>query len=150
MDPNTLFADLRSKVLGRPVTSWRLDGWVLLLLIDTQPGGGTGATFWFEPTWHVRAPGRVLTGSRDARFEDDDPEKEEGMQRLENLLAALQGNIVEDVAVEPETFDLTLVLSGGYRVKTFVADTTDEETWCIRDNATGSELLGSPAGLSIL
>lgn len=147
MDPNTLFADLRSKVLGRPVTFQELDDWALLLFIDTQPGGGTGAMFWFEPTWHVREPGRVLTGSRDAQFADDDPE---GMQRLENLLAALQGNIVEDVAVEPETFDLTLVLSGGYRVKTFVADTTDEETWCIRDNATGSELSGSPAGLSVL
>lgn len=147
---STLFAALRSKVLGRPITFRKLEDRTLLLFIDSQPGDGTGVTFCFEPAWHVRKPGRVLTGSIDAQFEDDDPEEEEGIQRLEDLLEVLQGEIVKDVAIEPETFDLTLTLSGGYLVKTFVADATDEETWRIRDNTTGSELSGSPEGLSVL
>jgi hypothetical protein len=148
MDANTLFTELRSKALGQPVTFRKIDERTLLLFIDSQPGDERGLTFGFEPAWHVREPGRVLTGSIDAQFEDDEPE-EEGTQRLENLLEVLQGKIVEDVAIEPGTFDLTLALSGGYLVKTFVADATDEETWRIRDNATGSDLSGSPEGLSI-
>ncbi|HEX6899726.1 MAG TPA: hypothetical protein VF789_08435 [Thermoanaerobaculia bacterium] len=128
----------------------KIDERTLLLFIDSQPGDDRGVMFGFEPAWHVREPGRVLTGSIDTQFEDEDPEAEERIRRLESLLGALLGRTVEDVAVEPETFDLTLALSGGYVVKTFVADATDEETWRIQDNASGSVLSGSPEGLSVL
>lgn len=152
MEPNAFFDYLRRKVLGRPVTFRRLAANTLLIYIDNEPGDGTGVTFWLNPVWHVREPGRVLAGSREAQF-DVDEDGEEGIQLLGKRLDVLLGQTVQDVSIEPDTFDLTLSLSGGYLVKTFAArvlrEKDDDETWHIRDNTTGSRLKGSSKGLSI-
>jgi hypothetical protein len=148
MKPETLWDELQSKVVGHAVTFRRLAANSLLLYVDNQPGDRTGVTFWLEPTWHVRAPGSVLVGSRQAQFEDE-AQEEEGLPRIGALLDVLLGREIEAVSLEPETFDLTVKLAGGYVVKTFVSNATDEESWHIRDNATGAVLYGSPGGLSV-
>jgi hypothetical protein len=144
MDPNAFFDHLRSRVLGRPVTFRRLAANTLLIYIDNEPGDGTGVTFWLAPIWHVREPGQVLVGSRQAQVDGEE------FYRLGESLDVLLGQTVQDVTIEPDTFDLTLALSGGYLVKTFVAEATREETWHIRDNTTHLRLSGSPQGLSIV
>ncbi|HEX6899725.1 MAG TPA: hypothetical protein VF789_08430 [Thermoanaerobaculia bacterium] len=145
MDLDSFFDDLRRRVLGRPVTFRRLAANTLLIYIDNEPGDGTGVTFWINPVWHVREPGQVLAGSRQAQVDD-----EEEFYRLGERLDVLLGLTVQDVTIEPGTFDLTLALSGGYLVKTFVAQAARDESWHIRDNTTGSRLSGSPQGLRIV
>lgn len=93
MDPNAFFDHLRRRVLGRPITFRRLAANTLLIYIDNDPGDGTGVTFWFDPIWHVREPGRVLAGSRQAQFDNDDDE--EGIHRLGKRLDVLLGQTVQ-------------------------------------------------------
>lgn len=149
LNPEALLPILLRQALGGTVRRRRLAGNSLILYVDHEPGDGAGLTFWFDPTWHVREPGRVLAGSREAQFDDDDPDEQESLERFGSRLEVLVGTTVEGVDIEPETFDLTLRLSGGYLVKTFAADSTDDRTWHIRDNAADLALKGSPLGLSV-
>ena len=57
---------------------------------------------------------------------------------------------VEQLVVEPLSFDLSVAFAGRHSVKTFVADATAHESWHIRDNATGIRLKGAPTGLAIV
>jgi hypothetical protein len=150
MDPEALLNVILPQALGGTVRWRRLAGNSLLLYVDCEPGERVGLTFWIDPTWHVRAAGRVLSGSREAQFEEDDPDEQAGLEQLGRRLDVLVGTTVEGVDVEPGTFDLTLRLAGGFLVRTFAADANDDQTWRIRVNLTGLALQGSPRGLAVL
>jgi hypothetical protein len=137
--------DLRNRLVGRPVSYRRLAGDSLLIYVDCKPGDEKGITIWFEPIWHFRGPQGVLVGSMQA-FEA--AQTEDGFDALSDLMNVLHEKEVEQVVVDPLSFDLSLAFAGGYSVKTFVADATAGESWHIRDNATGTRLKGAPTGLS--
>lgn len=148
MEPEAVFATLQAKLLGRAVNFRRLAANSLLLYVDCEPGDQTGVIVWFEPTWHVLGPVGVLAGSRQAQF-DDAAAEEDGLAQLGAQLDVVLGQTITSLEIDPLTHDLAMTLKRGYAVKTFVSDATDEETWHIRDNATGVILYGSPRGLSV-
>jgi hypothetical protein len=139
--------DLRNRLVRRPVSYRRLAGDSLLIYVDCEPGDEKGITIWFEPIWHFRGPQGVLVGSMQA-FEA--AQTEDGLDALSDLMDVLHEKEVEQVVVEPLSFDLSVAFAGGYSVKTFVADATAGESWHIRDNATGIRLKGASTGLAIV
>lgn len=145
MEPEGYFALLRDRLIGRRVTDRQLAGNSLSLWIDKVPGDGPiGWTIWLEPTWHVVGPARVLAGSMQAQDEDDDG----GWKAVATALDELVGLTIEEVAVEPVTGDLTVLLSGGVRVRTFASDPREADHWRIKDYATAESLHGSPNGMN--
>jgi hypothetical protein len=139
--------DLRNRLVGRPVYYRRLAGDSLLIYVDCEPGDGKGITIWFEPIWNFRGPQGVLVGSMQA-FEA--AQTEGGLGALSDLMNVLHEKEVEQVVVDPLSFELSIAFAGGWSIKTFVAHATDGESWHIRDNATGIRLKGAPMGLSIV
>ena len=144
-EPLPLFEELRSKLVGHRVTFRRLACASLLIYVECTPGDGRGITIWFEPTWHFRGPDGVLLGS-DQAWEARD--SNESLDSVSMPLNILHDGAVEDVVVESSTHDLTVTFEGGFLVRTFVSDATAEQSWHIRENATGTRLVGSPGGLS--
>jgi hypothetical protein len=148
MEAKEYLEHLRGSLEGHVVEYTRLAANSLLIYVECEPGDKKGITIWFEPTWHLCGAEGVLLGSRQAQM-DDAPEDEEAFHRVVEPLRVLEGKKLESVVVEPRTFDLHLFIEGDYWVKTFVADPTDEESWHIRENATGQRLKGSPKGIAI-
>jgi hypothetical protein len=147
-ESDAFFATLRSGLLGHAVSFRRLACDSLLLYIDCEPGDLGGITIWFEPIWHVRGPGGVLLGSRQVAEASD---TEEAMAAVaDGALAPLLGRRIEGVVVDSLTFDLGVSFEGSYGVFTFVADATADQSWHIRENATGDRLKGSPRGLAVV
>jgi hypothetical protein len=147
-EPRRLFEELKGRILGSKVSYRRLACDFLLLYLDCVPGDESGITLWFDPIWHLRGHDRVLLGSMQVAAACD---SEEAMAAVAHgpLLAPLLGRSIEGVAIASLTCDLSVFLEGGYSVCTFVADTSVDESWHIRENATGTRLKGSPGGLSV-
>ena len=149
LSPDEFFAELRARVIGRPVRYRRLAANSLLVYVDAEPGEKTGVTFWFEPTWHLRGPDRVLTGSREAQEDPDSDDPGAGFRRAADAVDALLGSTVTEVWIEPVTGDLHITLEGGLLLRTFVSDPSTDELWHVRDNVAGVVLYRSPAGYRI-
>jgi hypothetical protein len=143
--PEHVLQDFRQRLIGHAVTFVRLAANSLLVYIDSEPGSGTGLTFWLEPTWHLLGPEGVAVGSRQAQVEDVVEHS-----KLSDLTAVLSGKRVEDVSVLPLTHDLRVSFEGPYVVETFVSDPTDDESWHIRDNKTKDRLVGCSAGIRMM
>ena len=47
------------------------------------------------------------------------------------------------------TNDVTLRFEGAYLIRTFAGDPTDEESWYLKDKATGERLIAAPSGLRL-
>jgi hypothetical protein len=147
IEPGILFEELQGNILGRAVSFRRLACDSLHLYLDCEPGDRSGLGICFEPIWHFCGPNGVLLGSMQVAAVC---ESEEAMSAVaDGPLKPLLGRVIEGLAIDPLTFDLTVILAGGYRVCTFAADATGDYSWHIRDNATGTSLKGSPGGLSI-
>jgi hypothetical protein len=139
------FERLRTELIGRRIKFRRLAGDSLLLYVDCEPGDQRGITIWLEPIWHLRGPLGVLLGSMQVAEAADE---EETMAAVaDEPLSQLIGKAIEDVAFDALTFDITVRFEGGYRVCTFVADATSDDSWHIRENRTLTRVKGSPAGL---
>jgi hypothetical protein len=149
ISPEAMFADLRKRVIGRPVSFRRLAANSILIFIDAVPGSDSGVTYWLEPTWHLRGSDRVLTGSREAQYDESAPDPNAGFYRASAALDSLMRRILLDVRVEPITGDLHLEFEGGFLLRTFVSDPADEEIWHIRDNVTGTRLCRTISGYQI-
>jgi hypothetical protein len=142
-----LFEELKGRILGQKVSRRELIRDSLVLHLDCESGDGRGLTIWFQPIWHLRGPHHVLFGSLQVPAGCD-------FERTMSVVAdshsePLFGRSIEEVAVHPLTFDLTVFLAGGFSVCTFVADVTLEDSWQILDNATGTRLRGSSRGLFV-
>ena len=126
MDPGVFFETLRVRLVDHRVSAYRLACDSLLVYFDCEPGDETGVTLWFEPIWHFRGPQGVLVGSMQA-FEA--AQTEDGLDALSGLMDGLHEKEVEQVVVDPVSFDLSVSFAGGYSVTTFVADATAGESW---------------------
>jgi len=149
MEAETYFEHLRAMLVNHKVSFTRLAANSLIVYVECEPGDKKGVTIWFEPTWHFCGVEGVLIGSRQAQM-DDEPENEEAFYRVAEPLRMLEGRKIESVVIEPRTFDLHVYVEGGYWIKTFVSDPTDDESWHIRENATGKMLKGFAKGLAII
>jgi len=145
--PEQFLEDLRKRLIGRPVSFRRLACDSLLIYIGCAPGDKHGIRIWFEPIWHFRGPQSVLVGSMQAA---EAAKAESGLNARSDLMDVLHEKVVEQVVVEPLSFDLNVAFAGGYSIKTFVSDVTADESWHIRDNASGIRLKGAPTGLCIV
>jgi hypothetical protein len=149
VDPGQQLQEFRRRTIGRPVTYRRLAGNSVLVYVDATPGSRSGVTFWLEPTWQLRGPERVLTGSREAQRDDGAADPDAGFRRAAAALDSLSDRTVLDVRVEPITGDLVMEFEGGFILRTFVSDPTDDEIWHIRDNSTSRKLIRAAAGFAI-
>ncbi|HTE19651.1 MAG TPA: hypothetical protein VK689_14890 [Armatimonadota bacterium] len=147
---NAFVEHIRNQVVGHPVSYRRLALNSLLIYVDCQPGDPTGVIFWFEPTWHLRGPDRVLTGSRQAQPDEDAKEPDAGFRAAGLALDALWDRTVEAVEVEPVTHSLIVRFEGGYEVRTFVSDPTSDLDWHIDENATGHSVEGHSGGVKLV
>jgi hypothetical protein len=145
-EPERFLDHLRLRLVGHRLSFRRLACDVLLLYVECEPGDGKGVTIWLDPIWRLRGPQGVLVGSPQAT---DAMHSEEGLAAVSALLGDLQERAIERVDVQPLTFDLRVMLEGGYCLETFAVDQTVDESWHIRENTTGNRLKGSPNGLSI-
>lgn len=148
-DPEELLHDLRNRAIARRVSCTRLAANSVLIYIDATPGAGNGVTFWLEPTWHLRGPDSVLTGSQQAQDHDGGPDADSGFRRAAAALDSLDGRTVLDVRVEPITGDLLIDFEGAFLLRTFVSDPTAEEFWHVRDNAIKRYVARTSTGFEI-
>lgn len=142
MTAESLFAELRSELLGEPVTFTRLAANSFLVYVNAEPASKTGVTIWLEPTWHLCSADGVYAGSRQAQTDD----KSE-FHRIGDSLKVLMGKRVRAIEVDPRTFDLSVQLEGEFLLRTFACDPGCDELWHLRDNATGDRVSASPKGL---
>jgi hypothetical protein len=149
LNPETFFLELRDRIVGRRISRRRLAGNSLLVYVDAQPGEATGVTLWFEPTWHLRGPDTVLAGSRQAQHDSDAENSNAGFELVADAVDALNDRRVTDLAMEAITGDLFLSLEGGFLLRTFVSDPTDDELWHISDNVSHTRLCRSGQRLTI-
>lgn len=147
-DAESLFQNFKARLIGRSVTHRRLACDSLLIYVDCVPGEKTGVSLWFEPIWHYRGPQGVLVGSMQVAEASKSAEARAAV--ADEPMALLQGRPIESIEIEPKTFDLIVSFRGDYSVKTFVSDPTTDESWHIRDNATGTWLLGTPKGVEVV
>jgi hypothetical protein len=145
MSSETMFEEFRQQLRGQPVTERQLAGNSLSVWIGTAPDQSVGFTVWFEPSWHILGAEGVIAGSRQAQDEDEPS----GWQAVGKIIDLLVGQLVEDVRRDAVTGDLELVLSGGFRVRSFVTDPRDDFLWRIRDLASNRGLSGSPGSISV-
>lgn len=148
MGPEAYFEYLRDNLEGHQITFTRLATNSLLIYVECEPGDKQGVTMWFEPTWHFAGPSGVLIGSRQAQM-DDNPDDEVAFARVAEPLDLLQGKLIQAVVIESITYDLHVRIEGGFWIKTFASDPTDDESWHIRENANLRLLKGCPAGLAV-
>ena len=78
----------------------------------TKPCNDAGVTLWFEPTWHLRGPERVLTGSRQAAHDPDAEDPDARFNLAAEAVDVLNGRRITDVTIELVTGDLFLSLEG--------------------------------------
>lgn len=146
MSPEGQFTTLRDQIVGQVVTDRQLAGNSLSIWVNKVPGDGDrGWTIWLDPSWHILDPDRVWAGSMQA----GDDEEESGWKEVTKIINGLVGRAVERLEVEPVTGDLTVVLTGDVRVRTFAADPRETHHWRIKNHASGDAVVGSPQGLSI-
>ena len=74
----------------------------------------------------------------------------EGLDAVSARIDVLHQKSIEEVAVDPVTYELSVTFSGGCLVTKFVADPAVDKCWVIQDNATRVSLKGCPTGLSIV
>jgi hypothetical protein len=67
---------------------------------------------------------------------------------LNLLVKQLLGRQVEQVSVDALTNDIAVRFSGGYWVRTFVSDPTDD-SWYFRDRQSREVITGSAKGLRL-
>lgn len=150
MSPDEFLDRIRSLVVGWPVSYVRLAANSLLVYVGCEPGDEQGVMFWFEPTWHVRGPGRILTGSRHAQEDRDALDPSAGFKAAARAVDELMSRTIDAVDIEPITQSLILTLGGGYQVRTFVSDPTSDLDWHIDDNAAGMILEGCAQALELV
>lgn len=142
--------ELPRELVGRVISFVRLAANSLLIYVECEPGDDSGYVIWLEPTWHARGPDAVLAGSRQAQVDEDCAEDQGAvLNAVARALDPLVGRKVESVRSEPITRDLVVGVEGGYEVRTFVSDPTDDHTWHIADNALRLSIYGAPRGLSV-
>jgi hypothetical protein len=76
--------------------------------------------------------------------------EEAAMDVVSEPMDVLHGRMVEKIDIEPRTFDLRISFEDGYSIQTLGSDLTVEESWHIRENATGVRLRGSPSGIEVI
>jgi hypothetical protein len=148
MAQESFFEELKTKLVGHGVSYRRLACDSLLVDIDGEPGDGIGVTIWFEPIWYFCRPERVLVGSMQVAEASDT--KEAMAAVADEPMDPLLGRSIENIVIEPRTFDLIVTFQGDYSIKTFVSDPMSDESWHIRDNNSRMRLKGSPKGLYVV
>ena len=148
--PGVMLARLRRDHLeGHTVTYRRLAGNSLLVYLDCEPGDAHGATLWLDPTWHLRGPTGVLTGSRQAQHDPDAADPDAGFRAAADVVDVLLDRRLVVLGVDPISGDLRVDFEGGLVLQTFASDPTDDQLWHIRENATGARLRGATGALHI-
>jgi hypothetical protein len=132
----------RAAVAGRPVTDRHLAASALAIWIDTRPDDAkAGFVVSLGPTWQVRGPSGVVAGSRQAA----DDENLSGWAAVPAEISAVVGKSVEALDVDAASGELTLLLGGGFALRTFNDDPRARDGWSVKNLATGEELTCAPA-----
>lgn len=137
-----MFNDFVQWLIGREIKAASLFLNSLRLCVGGEFGQKVGLFLYFDPVWHLGGPKGILTGSRQAQVEERDAHV-----ALNLLVQELLGKKVQRVSVDPLTIDIDIEFSGGYWVRTFVSDPTDDENWYIRDRQNNIVVTGSAKGL---
>jgi hypothetical protein len=138
------FDDFVQLLSGRRVSYLSLFLNSLRLCIDRELGEKAGFFIWFEPTWQLGSPNGILVGSRQAQTEAPG-----ARGSLNSLAREIIGQQIEGVSIEALSNDIDVRFSGGFWIRTFVSDPTDNESWYLRDCQSGLVVTGSPKGLSL-
>jgi len=72
---NPLFRELEQLMIGRRVTATRLFLYTLQVYLEPPSSDSRDLEIWCDPSWHLRSPGALLTGSgaieSPSSFEDE-------------------------------------------------------------------------------
>jgi hypothetical protein len=143
-DAQSVFNDFVQWIAGRRVREASLFANSLRVCIECEFGDRIGLFLWFDPVWHLGCPKGILIGSRQAQVEERDAHA-----ALNLLVQELLGREVEHVTVDALTAEIDVRFSGGYWVKTFVNDPTDDMNWYFWDKQKNLVVTGSPMGLRL-
>ncbi|HEX5717010.1 MAG TPA: hypothetical protein VF179_12675 [Thermoanaerobaculia bacterium] len=149
MGPQAIFIAFRGRMLGRAIVHKRLFLRTLQLYLEPEPGVELGLEVWCEPDWQVVGRDGVIAGSGTIDFDTEAEDPDVLHRMVSRVTDVLKGCIVEDAAVDAQTFELEIQLSGGLAVRTFVSDPTEPDQWLIRDPSADIWLSGTPAGLQV-
>jgi hypothetical protein len=143
-DAQSVFDDFVRLLLGRPVSYVSLFGNSIRICVGRKLEEKIGFFLWFEPVWHLGSSNGILVGSRQAQTDERDAHAALNLSVQEIL-----GRDIEHIAVDRLTTDIDVRFSGGYWIRTFVSDPTDDESWYIRDCQSDLIVTGSPKGLGL-
>lgn len=142
------------RLRGRHVTSTRMFLYTLQIYVASEVGDSRDLEIWCEPSWHIRTPSGVLTGSgaieSPSTFDDDAEVARAGatITRVSEVSKALVGRAVTELVVDPITQALTVQFSEGMVVATFSDDPDGDALWVLRDPENDDAIRGTARGLA--
>ncbi len=146
------FDELVARVIGRRVTSTRMFLFTLQMYFASEGPDEDVLAIWCEPSWHIRTPSGVVTGSgaidTPSTYSDDVEVQRASntITEVANASKILLGRTLESLEVEPLTQALTATFSGGVAAVTF-RDDPDGTLWVLRDHARDVAVRGSAGGV---
>jgi hypothetical protein len=140
----SVFNDFVQWLIGREIQAASLFLNSLRLCVGCEFGQKAGLFLYFDPVWHLGGPKGVFVGSRQAQVEERDAHA-----ALDLLVQELLRKKIERVSVDALTGDIDVRFSGGFWVRTFVSDPTDDENWYIWDKQKNLVVTGSATGLQL-
>ena len=136
MKAEDFLQELLTSLVGKKITRKYLAANSLIFHVE---GELEDYRMWLEPTWHVSSPPGVLVGSRQAQVET-----REELDRVGRPLDRLIGQKIEAIEVDARSNDLSISVSGGFLVRTFLSDPEDDDIWHIADLNRGLKVYASP------
>lgn len=153
MEPADHFRDIAAQLIGRRVTSVWMVLYTLKIEVaptDTDP---RCLQIWLEPSWHVRSPERLLTGSGAIESPDDFGDDAEvarasaTIERVSDDAQPLVGCTIERLQLDPVTFELCVAFSDGFVGRTFASDPASTLIWVLSDCPRSFALRGTAEGI---
>ena len=148
------FRAFAARMRGQRVTAARLFLFTLQLYLTSDAPDAPDLEVWCEPSWQLRSPQRVVTGSGAIDSPTDYGDEAEVQRasttvvRVGDAVRVLVGRSLVELSVDRHTGALTLHFSDGLVVATFTDDPDSDLLWTARDPRSPGAFRGTPQGIT--
>ncbi len=125
-----------NQLIGCIVTHKSIAGNSMELSLARNDIDSAGFTLWLDPPWRLESASGIIASSADFPWEPEEDETREAYRRrfLDACARSdgLEGAIVDAVAIDPISTDLSLQFGNGLRLRLFSVE-REAMNWCFSD-----------------
>jgi len=141
-------------MIGRRVTATRLCLYTLQVYLEPPSSEARDLELWCDPSWHLRSPSGLLTGSgaieSPSSFEDEAEVARASatISEVSQATKVLKGQRLVSLHLDQVTHALTAEFSAGLVLATFPAEPDLEALWVLRDPNRDIAIRGTVHGVA--